>query len=439
MNLNQYPDMGKIRHYVDMLDITRSIQYEYKTENVQPILDQVENQLREGLERLRNLTPNAELKEKEPDSLEEIRKLRPDGPRQLPYQFDREQYRSKLAGALYARVAGCLLGSIVENWSIEEMKSWAIQTGDAFPPVDYWSTAKSPLETRYLVSKCIEYTKSGMHGAPADDDIIYILASLMILEQYGTEFTTAQVGDFWDQYLPWIYLDMVYPLEKYKKEGLPALQAADDNPYGQLICPYIRIDGYAWICPGEPEKAAELAYRDAIMSHRRNGVYGAMLFAATEAAAFAVDDPVKAIEIGLTEIPADCTLAYFVREALADRDRIQSYEDARNWVDKRFEGMDRVHTINNACLTVFGVLLGKTDITRVISQTVAMGLDNDCNAATAGSISGAVAGIEKVSPHWIIPMQNRIHSYIKGYEYFFIDDVINRYVNITEQRMKQEA
>ena len=132
-------------------------------------------------------------------------------------------------------------------------------------------------------------------------------------------------------------------------------------------------------------------------------------------------------------------MAYFVREALADRDRIQSYEDARNWVDKRFEGMDRVHTINNACLTVFGVLLGKTDITRVISQTVAMGLDNDCNAATAGSISGAVAGIEKVSPHWIIPMQNRIHSYIKGYEYFFIDDVINRYVNITEQRMKQEA
>lgn len=433
MKLNQYPDISQIRHYVDMIDITRSIQYEYQAEGIQPVLGQVENQLKDGLEKLKNLLPNPALKEKEPDSLEEIRRLRPDGPRQLSYAFDREKYREKLAGALYARVAGCLLGSIVENWSVEEMKAWAIETGDAFPPVDYWSTAKSPLETRYLVSKCMEYTKGGMHGAPADDDIIYILATLMILEKHGMNFTTAQVGDFWDEYLPWIYLDMVYPLDKYKKEGRPALRAADDNPYGQLICPYIRIDGYAWICPGNPEKAAELAYRDAVMSHRRNGVYGAMLFAAAEAAAFAVDDPVKALEIGLTEIPADCTLAYFVREALAARDQIESYEDARKWVDQRFEGMDRVHTINNACLTVFGVMLGKTDITRVISQTVAMGLDNDCNAATAGSICGTVAGIQQVPKHWVQPMQNRIHSYIKGHEYFLIDDVINRYVKIAEQ------
>ena len=433
MKLNQYPDISQIQRYVEMIGITRSIQYEYQAAGIQPVLDQVENQLKDGLERLKKLSPDPALKEKEPDSLAEIRKLRPSGPRQLAYQFHRETYREKLAGALYARVAGCLLGSIVENWPVEEMRAWAIETGDAFPPVNYWSAAKSPLETRYLVSKCIEYTKSGMHGAPADDDIIYILASLMILEKHGTNFTTAQVGDFWDEYLPWIYLDMEYPLDKYKKEGRPALQAADDNPYGQLLCPYIRIDGYAWICPGNPEKAAELAYRDAVMSHRRNGVYGAMLFAAAEAAAFAVEDPVKAIELGLTEIPADCTLAYFVREALAAREQIESYEDARKWVDDRFEGMDRVHTINNACLTVFGVLLGKTDITRAISQTVAMGLDNDCNAATAGSICGAVAGIQQVPKHWVQPMQNRIHSYIRGHEYFLIDDVINRYVKIAEQ------
>lgn len=48
----------------------------------------------------------------------------------------------------------------------------------------------------------------------------------------------------------------------------------------------IRCDIFGHACPGRPERAAELAFRDAVLSHERNGVYGAIFFAATLAAAF---------------------------------------------------------------------------------------------------------------------------------------------------------
>ena len=130
--------------------------------------------------------------------------------------------------------------------------------------------------------------------------------------------------------------------------------------------------------------AADMAYRDAYISHRRQGIYGEMYFSAVIAAAFAVDHPVEALEIGLSEIPKECRLAREVRWALEMAPQIGDYAQARAAVDERLAGMHGVHTINNACLTVWGLTIGGTDLTRVIAETVAMGLDNDCTAATAG-------------------------------------------------------
>jgi ADP-ribosylglycohydrolase len=430
MAMKDYPGFGKIRHMIELIEMTSSIQHEYDAEGVADAVANIENGLVDGFEKLRNLIPNGMLQTREPDDLEKIKSVRPSGPRILLKELP-ENYREKLEGAMLARIAGCLLGSIVENWPVEELEKWAIETGNNFPPENYWTVARSPLEKRYLVSRQQDYTRDSMAGVPADDDIIYIVSSLMILEKHGFNFKSSDVGDFWHDYLPWIYTDMVYPLNKYKVEGISADHAADDNPYGQLICPYIRIDGYAWVLPGRPEKAADLAYRDAYMSHRRNGVYGAMFFAAAESAAFTVKDPIEAIKIGLTEIPSACELAKCINEALNAKN-ITSYREARAWVDEHFAGMHKVHTINNACLTVFGLMIGRTDISKVISETVAMGLDNDCNAATAGSIAGAVVGVNNIPEIWTRNFNNRLHTYIKDHEYVFLDNLLTRYIKMAQ-------
>ena len=89
--------------------------------------------------------------------------------------------------------------------------------------------------------------------------------------------------------------------------------------------------------------------------------------------------------------------------------------------------MPIAHTLNNACLTVFGIHLGGRDFTKVISNTVAMGLDNDCTAATAASIVGAVIGKENLPEHWYRPFNNTVLSYLNGIEEFKIDDLLERF------------
>ena len=74
------------------------------------------------------------------------------------------------------------------------------------------------------------------------------------------------------------------------------MQAAEvDNCFLNWIGADIRSDPWAYAAPGWPEKAAEIAYRDAYVSHRRNGIYAAMFFSAAISAAFAVDNTVDAL------------------------------------------------------------------------------------------------------------------------------------------------
>jgi ADP-ribosylglycohydrolase len=96
-------------------------------------------------------------------------------------------------------------------------------------------------------------------------------------------------------------------------------------------------------------------------------------------------------------------------------------------MDERFKGMHPVHTINNACLTVWGITIGKRDFTRVIGETVAMGMDNDCTAATAGSIVGAVIGKRGLPAKWYRGFGDTIHSYLIGLPRFSIQNVLNRF------------
>ncbi len=262
---------------------------------------------------------------------------------------------------------------------------------------------------------------------PVDDDTTYTVLGLLILEQFGPDFTTADVAAVWSKLVTIAFTAEDVALRNLKAGVDPSRAGEVNNPYQEWIGADIRSDPWGYAAPGWPEKAAELAYRDAYLTHRRNGIYGAMFFAATIAAAFALDDPLEAIRVGLGEIPSECRLANDIRWALRTAPKLKDWRDARSRVVKRFEGMDTTHTNNNACLTVFGLALGHGDFTQTIGQTVAMGFDNDCTAATAGSILGATLGIEGVPAHWWRPFRNRIRTYLPGYEQLRTHDILARF------------
>jgi ADP-ribosylglycohydrolase len=428
----QYPEIPNFGTVIENLKLYTHLKAEYGAAGMDKPLKQAFDALQDALKEMKSLPIDSALAAKEPDQLDEIRKLRPQGPRTLG-TLDAESYKQRAMGALIGRMAGCTLGAPVEFYPIKKMEKLAAQNGMPFPPTDYWTYVESPADIRYLKSRRDAYTRDKMDGVPVDDDVEYTLTGLVVVEKHGLDFTTADVGRTWQEVLPMACTAEKVALDNLNN-GVDALQAADiDNPYCEWIGADIRCDPWAYMCPGNPERAAEFAYRDAYLSHRRQGIYGEMYFAAAIAAAFALDDPMEALEAGLAEIPAACAMADAVKWALDIAPSIKGYRDARDTVEEKFKGMHHVHTINNACLTIFGVALGKTDFTKVIGETVAMGMDNDCTAATAGSLVGAIIGIDNIPKHWHANFNDTILSYSKTCERYSITDVVNRFTAIAQK------
>lgn len=431
-----------------MLDIMRyqqlSSEYGLEEEGYR-IFDRLQHNIDAALDEYQALV-NGASDPNEPDDLPAIRALRPAGPRRLLERLPAD-YPARLRGAFYGRMAGCTLGAALEFQSVTAMRDWAAYFGDAYPLRDYWSHIKDPTATHYIVGHKIDLTKDHMDAVPPYDDTIYTLLGLMLLETAGPDFTPRDMAQLWQRYLPlgpdgqdlgrrgcwWGERKMLANLQN----GMPLPEAGlYRNPNLQNIAAWTRADSYAYACPGQPERAAGLAWRDASANHRRNGVYGSMFMAATISAAFAVNDPLEAVRIGLTEIPENCLFAEGVRWALAQR--CADYREAADAVWKVYDGMFNGSALTNALHVVMGLAIGEKDFTRTLGETVAMSGDNDCTGATAGSILGAVIGLKAIPEHWITPFHGRMHLYLKELpEYLPLEDVCLRFETLAARLMAQ--
>jgi len=430
-----YPKTSNGGHFINLLNEYSKLKHEYgaDSKSIEDIINDTDKFLQAQLNKMTALPISETLAAKEPNDLSEIKKLRKPAERKLWKSFDKSVYADKLKGAFLGRVSGCILGAAVEFWSIDDMEAWAKWLGDEFPNKHYWSKIKNPNSLHYGFSPSYNYTMEGLDGVPVDDDITYTLLGLLIAEDCGLNFNTEDVGKSWLKYLPYACTAEDVALKNLKK-GISSDKCGDtDNPYVQWIGADIRSDPFGYLAPGLPEKAAEMAYYDAYISHRRNGIYGEMFFSAAIAAAFAVNDPFEALNKALCEIPKESLLYRDVTWALDIKNTVKNYRHARELVDNYFNGMSGVHTNNNAALVIFGLQLGEGDFTKTIGNTVAMGLDNDCTGATVGSLFGACHGFGSIDKIWYEKFNNTIHSYLIDRPSFKIDDVLNRFAKLAEK------
>lgn len=235
----------------------------------------------------------------------------------------------------------------------------------------------------------------------SDDDIRYTLMGLLIIEKHGRDFTWRDVAWLWENQFPMAQLctaECQAALNYNLCGGRQNKPAWDidrircfNNPYREWIGAQIRADFFGWACAGNPELAAEFAWRDASWTHVKNGIYGEMFMAAVEAAAFVESNPVRLVEIGLGEIPRNCRLAAALRKALAEIPKHDGMESFMAYMDDEFGTMSSVHTINNAVLCAAALIYGKMNPDACVCEAVTGGLDTDCNGATVGAIAGIVA------------------------------------------------
>jgi len=368
----------------------------------------------------------------EPSTLPEIQAERPDGPRRLPLA-DGDTLQDRMLGAWLGRCAGCMLGKPVEGWPRAHIET-LLQAADALPLDNYFPPVEdlpAGLQWHPSYHECLRGNIT--HGV-RDDDTDYTVLGLHILEAHGPQFEPRHVAQEWLLRLPY---HKTYTAERVAYRNLvndvwPPESAVVMNPYREWIGAQIRADGFAYGAAGWPERAADFAWRDASISHTKSGIYGEMFFAALIAACLAMDDLHAAIEVALSEIPARCRLAEAVRDMLAWCGE-GSWEATWDQVMAKYGHYHPVHTINNACLVLMGLLHSGGDFTQAICIAVTGGLDTDCNGATAGSVMGALLGARQLPAQWTEPLGDTLHSAIDGFTVNRISDLAQRSVEMAEK------
>ena len=342
----------------------------------------------------------------------------------------------RIAGGWFGRAAGCLLGKPVEKTPRDGIRILLSSNGTW--PLSYYITGKGipeELLERYPwnIHEGKESLRENILCMPEDDDMNYPMLNLAVLESAGAGFTTDDVARAWLSKLP-ILSTFTAERVAYMNclDGLiPPETAILRNPYREWIGAQIRGDLFGWVSPGDPRRAAEFAFRDAALSHVRNGIYGEMFVAAMTSVAQVETDPRKVVHSALSVVPPASRLAQAIRFALSLPEREPTWEGAVDRLYEEFGGYHWVHTINNAALVVAALIYGGGDFEQSVCNVVMGGWDTDSNGATVGSVTGTMLGASRLPPRWIEPLNNRIRSSLRGFDNTAIDLLARRTLNIS--------
>jgi ADP-ribosylglycohydrolase. len=285
----------------------------------------------------------------EPDGLDEIRA---GWPSKWGLPAAGADLGDRLHGAWLGRAAGCLLGKPVEGLPLEGIRE--ILGGR--PLTGYFTAvglpegvaARWPWNRRSRGASLAE----NIDGMPEDDDLNYPLLALLLLERHGSALTSEDVATAWLELLP---AGRTFTAERVAYRNLllgltPPATATTHNPFREWIGAQIRTDLYGWAHPGDPAVAATLAYRDAVVSHVRNGVYGALYVAAMGAAAVVCSDVGQVLDTGMSVLPRGSRLARAVVDARRLAASQSDWNDVVDALHERHGRLHWVHVINNAAL-----------------------------------------------------------------------------------------
>lgn len=362
----------------------------------------------------------------EPSELEAIKSLR-----HAPVaavSCDKSTLEEKIHGAWMGRICGCMLGKTVEGIRTDELIPFLKET-ENYPMhrYIYRSDLNDTRIAKYKYGFAGRYYADQIDGMPVDDDTNYVILAQEIIRKYGKEFTPYDVAKAWMTYQG---KDSYCTAERvaycnFIKGFAPPQSAMYKNPYREWIGAQIRGDYFGYINPGDPERAAEMAWRDASISHVKNGIYGEMFVAAMLAVAAVTNDISEIIAGGLSQIPETSRLYEQILSVVKDYESGVSQQKCFEHIHAAYDEYTEhgwCHTISNAMIVAASLLYGQGDYGRSVCMAVETGFDTDCNGATVGSVLGMANGIRSIPDEWTKPINNTLHTSIFGVDTVQISD-----------------
>lgn len=342
-------------------------------------------------------------------------------PADLPFAGEERELLDRLRGAWTGRICGCKLGKPVEGCRVGQLLPFLKKRG-LYPLRRYITLQEAregytPGELPWDPATRPAWGSDEKGAALPDDDTDYTVAALKLVKECGRDFTPEQVLANWLSSLPY---GAVCTAERVAYRNgcvglLPPQTATYLNPFREWIGAQIRTDFYGYINPGAPRAAAQMAWRDASISHTANGIYGAMFVAAMTAACFTEATPRGVIEAGLREIPASSRLWEDVTAVMRWHDEGASVETVYDRIIRKYPAPMWVHTLPNAMIVTAALLFSAGNFDAAVGIAVAGGYDTDCNGATVGSLMGALLGFSRIDPSWYAANDNRVITRVFGF------------------------
>lgn len=346
---------------------------------------------------------------------------------------DLDAAASNVRAAFLASVCGCVLGKPVEiNPTLAELKQAGEAAGE-WPLNDYISAPfLEKLGRRH--ESALQTSRENIQFVAADDDIHYTLIGMLLLEQPGLGFGENDLYTTWSINMPALWTwgpertilltDGINRHHIFTEQGIGYQHdVLFLNPGDELCGAVIRADAYGYACPGNPDLAAWLAWKDASFTHIKTGVYATMFVAAVIALCQSADNRLRGnerLEIvteALKRVPSNTRFSAVVRDALA------KVSAAGDWLS----GYDAIHKdyhYYTHCMvyqeigTLINTLKFADSVHHGICVQVSQGNDTDSFGATAGSMLGCFFGPGHLDERWLQPFNNQIrHSLADFHEY----------------------
>ena len=384
------------------------------------------------LKQLEDLQIDSLLLAAEPSDLQTIRvRSGAEQLKDLRRPFSEGMLLEKIHGGWLGRAAGCLLGKPVEKIGRTGIRE-LLASNHHWPLSEYFTAVgvSDELKTKYPWNRHggPESLKENITCMPEDDDMNYPIVNLIVSEKFGPAFGPEDVAEVWLRTLP-VMSTFTAERVAYSNSlrSIPISECATTgNPYREWIGAQIRADMWGWVASGNPYLASEYAWRDASLSHTRNGIYGEMFFAAAIAEAAVSEDIEHVLMSALKVVPEESRFAKAIITAMAIARENRDWETIVDRLYEEFGTLYWVHTINNAALVTAALVHGNGDFERTICSVVMGGWDADCNGATAGSILGTMKGKGRLPAKWIGPLNNCLRSSVMGFDNSAFDQLARR-------------
>jgi ADP-ribosylglycohydrolase len=314
-------------------------------------------------------------------------------------------YAERVYAGVLGKMIGVYLGRPFEGWSYEQITQ---RVGEI---------------THYM------HEQRGMPLLVTDDDLSGTFTFVRALQDYGYDpaLTAEQIGQTWLNYiiegrtiLWWGGMGNSTEHTAYLrlKKGIKAPASGSRATNGKVVSEQIGaqifIDGWAMLCPGDPERAADFARRAASVSHDGEAIYAAQVLCAMEAQAFVEPDINRLLDIGTAFIPHDAVIYRLIQDIRGWHQQESDWRETRKKIE-RYYGYTlyggNCHVVPNHALIILALLYGQDDFSTSLTIVNTAGWDTDCNSGNVGCLLGIKKGLRGLhgGPDWRGPVADRLY------------------------------